>query len=151
MRACPPHPAFRCSHAACSSTKVVILALEHLNVWKKLNVTAFLATGIAGGAAEAMGEPYLNAAGTHYAALLGQPIMIYAANQAMLPRARRQTQMRGLTAPHPWKPCSRRATTWPTGRASLLSRPTSQPRSGSRFVDPGRTAINSVKDAKRQS
>jgi hypothetical protein len=38
-------------------TKVAIVVLEDLPVWQKLNVTAFLATGIAGAAPEAMGEP----------------------------------------------------------------------------------------------
>lgn len=78
-------------------TKVAILVLEELEVWKKLNVTAFLATGIAGSAPDAMGEPYVDAAGTRYAALLGQPIMIYAADRTTLLRARRQAQERGLT------------------------------------------------------
>lgn len=77
-------------------TKVAILVLDDLQVWQKLNVTAFLATGIAGGAPEAMGEPYLDAAGVRYAALLGQPIMIMAADRAVLLRARRQAKERGL-------------------------------------------------------
>ena len=38
-------------------TKVAILVLEDLLVWQKLNVVAFLATGITGAAPEAMGEP----------------------------------------------------------------------------------------------
>jgi hypothetical protein len=78
-------------------TKVAILVLDELEVWQKLNVTAFLATGIAGSAPDAMGEPYVDAAGTHYAALLGQPIMIFAADRPTLLRARRQAQDRKLT------------------------------------------------------
>lgn len=78
-------------------TKVAILVLDDLEVWQKLNVTAFLATGIAGSALEAMGEPYVDAAGTRYSALLGQPIMILAADRPTLLRARRQAQERGLT------------------------------------------------------
>ena len=66
-------------------------------MWQKLNVTAFLATGIAGSAPEAMGELYVDAAGTRYSALLGQPIMILAADRPTLLRARRQAQERGLT------------------------------------------------------
>ena len=38
-------------------TKVAILVLDDLPLWQKLNVTAFLATGIAGAALDAMGEP----------------------------------------------------------------------------------------------
>jgi AraC-like DNA-binding protein len=52
-------------------TKVAILVLEDLAVWQKLNVTAFLATGIAGAAPGAMGEPYEDAAGRRHARLLG--------------------------------------------------------------------------------
>jgi hypothetical protein len=78
-------------------TKIAILVLDELEIWQKLNVTAFLATGIAGSVPEAMGEPYVDAAGNRYSALLGQPIMILAADRATLLRARRQAQDRGLT------------------------------------------------------
>ncbi len=78
-------------------TKVAILVLEDLAVWQKLNVTAFLATGIAGAAPEAMGEPYEDAAGRRYAALLGQPMLIFAATPQALLRAWRNGIERGLT------------------------------------------------------
>jgi hypothetical protein len=38
-------------------TKVAIIILDDLAVLQKLNVTAFLATGIAGAAPDAMGDP----------------------------------------------------------------------------------------------
>ena len=79
-------------------TKVAILVLDDLAVWQKLNVTAFLATGIAGAAPEAMGEPYEDAAGRRYAALLGQPILIFAATPQALLRAWRNGIERGLTS-----------------------------------------------------
>jgi hypothetical protein len=79
-------------------TKEAILVLEDLAVWQKLNVTAFLATGIAGAAPEAMGEPYEDAAGRRYAALLGQPILIFAATPQALLRAWRNGIERGLTS-----------------------------------------------------
>jgi hypothetical protein len=78
-------------------TKVVILVLQDLETWQKLNVTAFLATGIAGEAPEAMGEPYEDASGRRFARLLGQPMMIFAATPADLARAHRQAIERGLT------------------------------------------------------
>ncbi|MFT8243038.1 DUF2000 family protein [Roseomonas sp. BN140053] len=68
-------------------TKVAILVLEDLAVWQKLNVTAFLATGIAGAAPEAMGEPYEDAAGRLHARLLGQPMLVFAATPEALQRA----------------------------------------------------------------
>jgi hypothetical protein len=78
-------------------TKVAILVLEDLAVWQKLNVTAFLATGIAGAAPEAMGEPYEDAAGRPYARLLGQPMLVFAAGPEALLRAHRIAIERGLT------------------------------------------------------
>jgi hypothetical protein len=78
-------------------TKVAILVLEDLAAWQKLNVTAFLATGIAHAAPEAMGEPYEDAAGRRHARLLGQPILIFAANPEALLRAYRIGIERTLT------------------------------------------------------
>ncbi|MEF2070123.1 DUF2000 domain-containing protein [Consotaella aegiceratis] len=77
-------------------TKVAILVLEDLETWQKLNVTAFLATGIAHEAPEAMGEPYEDAAGRQHARLLGQPMLIFAASGETLQRAYRQAIDRGL-------------------------------------------------------
>ncbi|MEJ1977756.1 MAG: DUF2000 family protein [Acetobacteraceae bacterium] len=78
-------------------TKVAILVLDDLAVWQKLNVTAFLATGIAGAAPEAMGAPYVDAAGRSHARLLGQPILVFAAQPAGLLHAWRAGIERGLT------------------------------------------------------
>jgi hypothetical protein len=78
-------------------TKVAILVLEDLAVWQKLNVTAFLATGIAGAAPEAMGEPYEDAAGRRHARLLGQPMLVFAATPEVMRRAYAQAIERGLT------------------------------------------------------
>ena len=77
-------------------TKVAVLVHEDLAVWQKLNVTAFLATGIAGAVPEAMGEPYEDAAGRLHARLLGQPILVFAASTEVLQRAWQQSLQRGL-------------------------------------------------------
>jgi len=77
-------------------TKVAILVLRDLAVWQKLNVTAFLATGVAAAAPEAMGESYVDAAGRHHARLLGQPILVFAATPEELLRAFRAGIERGL-------------------------------------------------------
>ena len=77
-------------------TKVAILVLDDLAVWQKLNVAAFLATGIAGAAPEAMGEPYEDAAGRPFARLLGQPMLVFAATPEDLLRAHRIAVERNL-------------------------------------------------------
>ena len=78
-------------------TKVAILVLEDLQTWQKLNVTAFLATGIAGAAPEALGDPYIDAAGRRFTSLLGQPMLVFAARPEDLLRAHRASGDGGLT------------------------------------------------------
>ena len=78
-------------------TKVAILVLEDLAVWQKLNVTAFLATGIAAAAPEALGEPYEDAAGRKHARMLGQPVLIFAATGDRLLHAYSTGLERNLT------------------------------------------------------
>jgi hypothetical protein len=79
-------------------TKVAILVLDDLAIWQKLNVTAFLATGIAAATPEAMGEPYRDANGRTFVSLLGQPIMVFAASASDLLRAHRQAFERNLVS-----------------------------------------------------
>ena len=78
-------------------TKVAVVVRDDLPTWQKLNVVAFLATGIAGAAPEAMGEPYEDAAGRRYARLLGQPMLVFAASGAGLLKARNVALERDLT------------------------------------------------------
>jgi hypothetical protein len=78
-------------------TKVAVLVLDDLAVWQKLNVVAFLSTGIAAAAPEAIGEPYEDAAGRCFARLLVQPILVFAAQPKALLHAHRSAIDRGLT------------------------------------------------------
>ena len=77
-------------------TKIAILVLEDLPVWQKLNVTAFLASGIASAAPEVIGEPYADATGRAFARMLGQPVLIFAAASDNLQRAYRVARERDL-------------------------------------------------------
>lgn len=70
-------------------TKVAIVVRSDLATWQRLNVVAFLSTGIASAAPEVMGEPYVDAAGRQYARLFGQPMMIFEADLAGLQKAHR--------------------------------------------------------------
>ena len=70
--------------------------MDDLATWQKLNVTAFLATGIAATAPEAMGEPYEDASGRSFASLLGQPMLIFAAGPEELKRVHRISGENGL-------------------------------------------------------
>jgi hypothetical protein len=68
-------------------TKIAVVVRTDLEVWQKLNVTAFLAGGIAATFPACIGEPYEDGSGTPYLSLIGQPILIYGADRAALTRA----------------------------------------------------------------
>lgn len=68
-------------------TKIAIVIRTDLEAWQKLNVTAFLASGIAAAFPGCIGEPYQDASNTTYHSLIGQPILIYGADRAQLSRA----------------------------------------------------------------
>ena len=65
-------------------TKIAIVVREDLAVWQKLNVTAFLTSGIIGNRPELMGEIYEDAAGNHYNPLAIQPMIVLSADAAGL-------------------------------------------------------------------
>ncbi|HSX30477.1 MAG TPA: DUF2000 family protein [Candidatus Saccharimonadales bacterium] len=77
-------------------TKVGIIVRSDLLDWQKLNVTAFLATGIAAVAPESIGEPYEDASGNTYLPLIGQPIVIYEASAEHLLRTNARALSRGV-------------------------------------------------------
>jgi hypothetical protein len=58
-------------------TKIAVLLRDDLAVWQRLNVTAFLVSGIAGTHPEVVGEPYEDADGTRYLPMFRQPVMVF--------------------------------------------------------------------------
>lgn len=68
-------------------TKIAVVIRSDLQAWQKLNVAAFLTSGIAAVFSECIGEPYEDASGTKYHALIGQPILIYGVDGPALSRA----------------------------------------------------------------
>ena len=58
-------------------TKIAILIRDDLETWQRLNVTAFLASGVAGSDPELIGEEYADADGTAYHALFRQPVLVF--------------------------------------------------------------------------
>jgi hypothetical protein len=68
-------------------TKIAIVVASNLETWQKLNVAAFLASGIAAAHPDCIGQPYADGSGTAYHALIGEPILIYGGDPADLARA----------------------------------------------------------------
>lgn len=77
-------------------TKIAIVVREDLQVWQKLNVTAFLMSGIVGAAPEMIGEPYRDASGNVYQSLSVQPVIALAADQPTLAAIHRRVLERGV-------------------------------------------------------
>ncbi|GAA4583732.1 DUF2000 domain-containing protein [Planotetraspora phitsanulokensis] len=77
-------------------TKIGIAVRGDLEVWQKLNVTAFLASAVAGGVPEVIGEPYEDGSGTAYLPMFRQPVLVYAADADGLARVREGAVTRGL-------------------------------------------------------
>jgi hypothetical protein len=77
-------------------TKIAIAVRADLEPWQKLNVTAFLASGIATGAPDVMGKPYEDGSGNTYLELFRQPVVIYAADGQLLSQAHQRALARGL-------------------------------------------------------
>lgn len=65
-------------------TKIAIVVRDDLPTWQKLNVTAFLMSGVVGAAPGIIGEPYQDAAGHRYHSLSVQPVIVLAADQPTL-------------------------------------------------------------------
>jgi hypothetical protein len=77
-------------------TKIAIVVREDLAVWQKLNVTAFLASAIAGGAEDVIGEPYADGSGNAYLAMFRQPVLIYSTDAEGLSRTHARALTRGI-------------------------------------------------------
>lgn len=67
-------------------TKIALVLRADLPVWQQLNMTAFLASGVAAGAPDAIGEHYADADGTKYLPMFGQPVLVFQADPEQLAR-----------------------------------------------------------------
>ena len=78
------------------NTKIAVVLREDLAVWQKLNVTAFLVSGVAGTDADTIGQPYEDASGHRYLPMFRQPVLIFAGSAEQLRRAYDRLRAGGL-------------------------------------------------------
>jgi hypothetical protein len=78
------------------TSKVAILVRDDLATWQRLNVTAFLASGIAAANPQLIGEPYRDGDGGTHLALLGMPTLVFEADRETLMLARDRAASRQL-------------------------------------------------------
>lgn len=77
-------------------TKIALVVRDDLQMWQRLNVVAFLATGIAAAAPEIIGASYIDGNGNTYGSMSGQPMMVFQGDLAGLQRAHRKALEREL-------------------------------------------------------
>jgi hypothetical protein len=76
-------------------TKAAVVVRDDLATWQRLNVTAFLMSGITAAAGpEAIGEPYRDADDREYLPLLVQPVLVFEADAARLRLVRERAERR---------------------------------------------------------
>ena len=78
-------------------TKFAIVLKGDLAVWQKLNVTAFLTSGIVAQSPQIIGEPYRDRAGNLFNPLSIQPVIVLAADGPTLAAIHRRALERGVT------------------------------------------------------
>jgi hypothetical protein len=78
-------------------TKIAVVVRDDLAAWQRLNVTAFMISGVTAQArAEVIGEDYLDADGRRYLPLLVQPVLVLEAGAAKLRTVRERAERRGV-------------------------------------------------------
>jgi hypothetical protein len=78
-------------------TKVAVVVRDDLATWQRLNVTAFLMSGVTAEAGDgAIGQDYLDADGRRYLPLLVQPVLVFEAGVAKLRTVRERAERRGV-------------------------------------------------------
>jgi hypothetical protein len=77
-------------------TKIAIVVRDDLATWQKLNVTAFLASAVAGGVEGVMGKPYEDASANRYLEMFRQPVLVFTGDAAALTTTHQRALARGL-------------------------------------------------------
>ncbi|HKS34135.1 MAG TPA: DUF2000 family protein [Enterobacteriaceae bacterium] len=78
-------------------SKIALIVRDDLAAWQRLNVVAFLASGITASAPDILGKPYIDALGRQYGNMAGQPMLVFASDLDGLQKAHRKGLERELT------------------------------------------------------
>ncbi|MFJ8972605.1 DUF2000 domain-containing protein [Streptomyces sp. b84] len=78
-------------------TKVAVLLRDDLESWQRLNVTAFLVSGLGTAVPEVIGEPYEDADSTAYLPMLRQPVLVFEGAKETMTAAHARALARSLT------------------------------------------------------
>ncbi|CAN7560473.1 DUF2000 domain-containing protein [Terrabacter sp. LjRoot27] len=76
-------------------TKIAVLVRDDLEPWQRLNVTAFLVSGVTAAHPELVGQPYADGDGHAYLPLLGMPVLVFEGTGPTLTAAHERALRRG--------------------------------------------------------
>ncbi|HEY9329402.1 MAG TPA: DUF2000 domain-containing protein [Streptomyces sp.] len=76
-------------------TKIAVLLRDDLETWQRLNVTAFLVSGLGTAVPEVIGEPYADADDTPYLPMFRQPVLVFEGSKELLTTAHTRAVGRG--------------------------------------------------------
>ncbi|WP_167414090.1 DUF2000 domain-containing protein [Streptomyces carpinensis] len=77
-------------------TKIAVLLREDLEPWQRLNVTAFLVSGLGTAVPEVVGEPYEDADEVSYLPMFRQPVLVFEGTKETLTAAHGKALSRAL-------------------------------------------------------
>ena len=77
-------------------TKIAIIVRDDLATWQKLNVTAFLMSGITAANTDLVGEKYVDKDGNRHLPMSRQPVIILSGAANVLRNARNRANERGI-------------------------------------------------------
>jgi hypothetical protein len=77
-------------------SKIAVVLREDLAVWQKLNVTAFLASGIVAAEPAVTGLPYADGSGNLYLPMFAQPVLVFSGAAGQLRQAYDRAMARNL-------------------------------------------------------
>ncbi|MER7179722.1 DUF2000 domain-containing protein [Streptomyces hyaluromycini] len=77
-------------------TKIAVLLREDLEPWQRLNVTAFLVSGLGATLPEVVGEPYEDADGVAYLPMFRQPVLVFEGTKEVVKAAHARALSRAL-------------------------------------------------------
>ncbi|MFD7180329.1 DUF2000 family protein [Streptomyces sp. NPDC056637] len=95
-----PAPAAADDHSGIApvrfDTKIAVLLRDDLEPWQRLNVTAFLVSGLGTTAPEVVGAPYEDADATAYLPMFRQPVLVFEGARQTLATAHGRALSRSL-------------------------------------------------------
>ncbi|MCP8712655.1 DUF2000 domain-containing protein [Streptomyces sp. AC04842] len=77
-------------------TKIAVLLREDVEPWQRLNVTAFLVSGLGTQIPELIGQPYEDADGVPYLPMFRQPVLVFQGAKEVLKAAHGRVLSRAL-------------------------------------------------------